>query len=148
MGCRWNIPANYDAGVFETCDGDTGLLQGIYGSSTFRQGDPVTPSAHPAPSSSQCSTARTISHGLLAVSQNQTSTVASSSTASEDATSTMTRVNSPSSSPSSAGTSGSSSGSTGSSNSNQNNAASSASTLTISAALAGLVAVGAAVIAL
>lgn len=151
MGCRWNIPANYDAGVFETCDGDTGLLQGIYGSSTFRQGDPVTPSAHPAPSSSQCSTVRTISHGLLAVSQSQSSSSsseASSSTASTGATSTMTRVNSAATSPVSAGTAGSSSGSTGSANSNQNNAASSASTLTISAALAGLVAVGAAVVAL
>ncbi|SPC65363.1 uncharacterized protein UHOD_00478 [Ustilago sp. UG-2017b] len=151
MGCRWNIPANYEPGVFETCDGDVGLHQGIYGSSTFRQGDPVTPSAHPAPSSSQCSTVRTISHGLLAASANQTSTsVASSSTTSAGVTSTTSRVASTATSPSSAGTNGNSnSGSSGSSaNSNQNTATSSASTLTISAALAGLVAVGAAVVAL
>ncbi|KAJ1603230.1 hypothetical protein NDA14_004859 [Ustilago hordei] len=151
MGCRWNIPANYEPGVFETCDGDVGLLQGIYGSSTFRQGDPVTPSAHPAPSSSQCSTVRTISHGLLAASANETSTsVASSSTTSAGVTSTTSRVASVATSPSSAGTNGSSnSGSSGSNaNSNQNTATSSASTLTISAALAGLFAVGAAVVAL
>ncbi|KAJ1031778.1 hypothetical protein NDA13_002167 [Ustilago tritici] len=151
MGCRWNIPANYEPGVFETCDGGVGLLQGIYGSSTFRQGDPVTASAHPAPSSSQCSTVRTISHGLLAASANETSTsVASSSTTSAGVTSTTSRVASAATSPSSAGTNGSSnSGSSGSSaNSNQNTATSSASTLTISAALVGLVAVGAAVVAL
>ncbi|KAJ1030956.1 hypothetical protein NDA18_002181 [Ustilago nuda] len=151
MGCRWNIPANYEPGVFETCDGDVGLLQSIYGSSTFPQGDPVTPSAHPAPSSSQCSTVGTISHGLLAASANETSTsVASSSTTSAGVTSTTSRVASVATSPSSAGTNGSSnSGSSGSNaNSNQNTATSSASTLTISAALAGLFAVGAAVVAL
>ena len=24
MGCDWNMPGNYDAGVFEQCAGDTG----------------------------------------------------------------------------------------------------------------------------
>lgn len=24
MGCMWNMPASYDAGVFEQCAGDTG----------------------------------------------------------------------------------------------------------------------------
>jgi hypothetical protein len=24
MGCEWNMPANYDAGVFESCEGDSG----------------------------------------------------------------------------------------------------------------------------
>ncbi len=29
MGCAWNMPANYDAGVFESCDGDSGLVRSI-----------------------------------------------------------------------------------------------------------------------
>ncbi len=170
MGCRWNIPANYDEGVFETCDGDVAQLQGIYGSSTFRQGDPVTPTAHPAPASSQCSTVNTVRHGLLAVSSAQsssTSAAPSSSTSAQSSqssgasasaaagsTSTMTRVNGASTQTASSGSggnvgSGTSSGTSGnagtSSNSNtQNNAASGATGLTISAALTGLVAVAAA----
>ena len=24
MGCAWNMPGNYDTGVFESCKGDTG----------------------------------------------------------------------------------------------------------------------------
>ena len=161
MGCRWNIPANYDAGVFETCDGAIGQLQGIYGSSTFRQGDPVTPSAHPAPSSSNCSTQRTISHGLLAVSAAQSSTssaASSSATESTSGTSSMTRsvtgaaaTNNPSSpGASSNGNTNSNTNANANSGSTttQNNAASGASSLTISAGLAGLVAIGAAAFAL
>ncbi|KAG6918418.1 hypothetical protein DXG01_014597 [Tephrocybe rancida] len=54
MGCFWNIPANYDAGVFETCDGDNDLPMGVYGTSTWFQGVSPTPPAHPAASSSNC----------------------------------------------------------------------------------------------
>lgn len=39
---------------------------GVYGTSTFRQGDAVTPSPHPAPSSSQCSTVSSLSNGATA----------------------------------------------------------------------------------
>ncbi|KAF8686435.1 carbohydrate-binding module family 13 protein [Rhizoctonia solani] len=53
-GCDWNIPANYTQGVFEDCQGDTGLPMGIYGSSTFQQGQGPTPAAHPIPPSSSC----------------------------------------------------------------------------------------------
>ncbi|KAJ9476867.1 Macrophage activating glycoprotein [Pseudozyma hubeiensis] len=155
MGCRWNIPANYEPGVFETCDGDIGQLAGIYGSSTFSQGDPVTPSAHPAPSSSQCSTVRTISHGLLAVGQSaSTSSAAASSTASSAsssaAASSMSRVTTGSGAASTGVGSGTSSGSgsSGSSANTQNNAASGATSLTVSFGLAGLVAIGAAAFAL
>ena len=38
---------------------------GVYGSSTFFQGQPVTPPAHPAPSSSSCTPLSTISNGFL-----------------------------------------------------------------------------------
>ncbi|RDB28045.1 hypothetical protein Hypma_002193 [Hypsizygus marmoreus] len=66
MGCAWNMPANYDAGVFENCKGDSGEPMGIYGASTFHQGEPTTPSAHPAPSSSSCASLSTIGNGLVA----------------------------------------------------------------------------------
>ncbi|XP_006463015.1 hypothetical protein AGABI2DRAFT_43698, partial [Agaricus bisporus var. bisporus H97] len=59
MGCMWNMPGNYDSG-FDTCQADTGEPMGVYGSSTFFQGQPATPPPHPAPSSSNCMTTSTI----------------------------------------------------------------------------------------
>ncbi|TFK32336.1 hypothetical protein BDQ12DRAFT_692635 [Crucibulum laeve] len=64
MGCEWNMPANYDAG-FETCRADSGEPMGVYGASTFHQGEPVTPAAHPRPSSSSCTTLSTIGNGFF-----------------------------------------------------------------------------------
>lgn len=63
MGCEWNMPANYSPGVFEQCLGDSAEPMGVYGTSTFYQGEPVTPSAHPIPSSSSCTFYSTISNG-------------------------------------------------------------------------------------
>ncbi|KAH7102604.1 ricin B lectin domain-containing protein [Auriculariales sp. MPI-PUGE-AT-0066] len=54
MGCYWNQPANYDAGVFESCKGDMTLPAGVYGTSTWTQGQQPTPEAHPQAASSQC----------------------------------------------------------------------------------------------
>ncbi|THH10117.1 hypothetical protein EW145_g1551 [Phellinidium pouzarii] len=61
MGCDWNMPANYDAGIFESCNGDDDLPMGVYGTSTWHQGVSPTPSAHPAASSSNCRTMPTVS---------------------------------------------------------------------------------------
>jgi len=61
MGCYWNIPANYDAGVFENCDADDDLPMGVYGTSTWKQGTSPTPAAHPAAASSNCAALPTIS---------------------------------------------------------------------------------------
>ncbi|KLO06690.1 hypothetical protein SCHPADRAFT_882570 [Schizopora paradoxa] len=61
MGCMWNMPANYDAGTFESCEGDSGEPMGVYGTSTWYQGVNPTPSAHTAPSSSNCKTVPTVS---------------------------------------------------------------------------------------
>ncbi|KAH8104240.1 carbohydrate-binding module family 13 protein [Phellopilus nigrolimitatus] len=61
MGCDWNMPANYDAGVFESCAGDDDLPMGVYGSSTWYQGVSPTPAAHPVASSSSCRTLPTVS---------------------------------------------------------------------------------------
>ncbi len=70
LGCDWNIPANYQEGVFESCEGANAPFQGVYDmgngqSSTFSQGQPVTPSAHAAPSSSNCKAQSTVANGLL-----------------------------------------------------------------------------------
>jgi hypothetical protein len=35
MGCFWNMPANYDAGKFESCKADNDLPMGVYGTSTW-----------------------------------------------------------------------------------------------------------------
>ncbi|KAG9121645.1 hypothetical protein FRC07_002330, partial [Ceratobasidium sp. 392] len=74
MGCGWNMPGNYDQGVFENCVGDSSLPMGIYGSSTFHQGDPSTPAAHPAPKSSSCQAVKSVGNGA------QLSTVSASTT--------------------------------------------------------------------
>ncbi|CAE6479788.1 unnamed protein product [Rhizoctonia solani] len=63
MGCRWNMPANYDAGTFESCDADNAKPMGIYGTSTWYQGVKPTPAAHPIPSSSNCRTLPTVASG-------------------------------------------------------------------------------------
>lgn len=58
------MPGDYSSGVFERCEGDTGEPMGVYGTSTFSQGEPVTPDAHPAPATSQCTTLSTIGIGV------------------------------------------------------------------------------------
>lgn len=70
MGCEWNIPANYGDG-FESCEGQPAEPQGIYGTSTFHQGDPLTPEAHPVAPSSNCHAQPTIANKLLVVSEGQ-----------------------------------------------------------------------------
>lgn len=81
MGCDWNMPANYGSGAFENCKADSGEVSyfyspliarfnalqpmGVYGGSTFFQGQPATPAAHPAPSSSSCTTFSTIGNGFF-----------------------------------------------------------------------------------
>ncbi|KAG8695993.1 hypothetical protein FRC09_008801 [Ceratobasidium sp. 395] len=65
MGCGWNMPANYDAGKFESCDADNALPMGVYGASTFHQGDKTTPPPHPVPKSSNCRTVPSITPGVV-----------------------------------------------------------------------------------
>jgi len=54
MGCWWNMPANYQPGVFEECQGNAATPMGVYGTSTWYQGVSPTPAPHPAPASSNC----------------------------------------------------------------------------------------------
>ncbi|KAI0728470.1 hypothetical protein C8Q72DRAFT_370394 [Fomitopsis betulina] len=65
MGCEWNMPGDYDSGVFDRCEGDSGDPMGVYGTSTFKKGHGSTPSAHPAPATSVCTTFSSISNGVL-----------------------------------------------------------------------------------
>ncbi|PBK60254.1 hypothetical protein ARMSODRAFT_898286 [Armillaria solidipes] len=74
MGCTWNMPANYDAGVFESCRGDSGEPMGVYGTSTFHQGDASTPAPHTIPSSSQCTAISAIGGGTAGMSATATMT--------------------------------------------------------------------------
>jgi len=60
MGCYWNMPANYDAGTFESCLGDNDQPMGVYGTSTWYQGISPTPPPHPAAKSSSCRTIPTV----------------------------------------------------------------------------------------
>ncbi|KAI0302391.1 hypothetical protein B0F90DRAFT_211012 [Multifurca ochricompacta] len=63
MGCAWNMPGDYGSG-FNQCAGDTGEPMGVYGSSTFHQGDGRTPPPHPAPATSSCTTVSTIGNSI------------------------------------------------------------------------------------
>ncbi|KAK0200065.1 hypothetical protein DFS33DRAFT_1388366 [Desarmillaria ectypa] len=77
LGCQWNMPANYSAGTFEDCEGDSGQPMGVYGASTFFQGQAVTPAAHAAPSSSLCTAVNTIGVALSTSSASITQTSSS-----------------------------------------------------------------------
>ncbi|KAG7095419.1 hypothetical protein E1B28_006168 [Marasmius oreades] len=91
MGCEWNMPANYSPGTFENCDGESGEPMGVYGGSTFFQGQPNTPAGHPAPPSSNCNLVATISNGQAA-----TGISASTTSASAKATSRLSTGSTPS----------------------------------------------------
>ncbi|TFK92500.1 hypothetical protein K466DRAFT_573021 [Polyporus arcularius HHB13444] len=78
MGCEWNMPGNYNDG-FDQCKGDTGEPMGVYGTSTFFQGQPNTPAAHPVPPSSSCTPTSSIGNGLAVSASTSASTSASGS---------------------------------------------------------------------
>ena len=54
---------------------------GVYGASTFQQGQTVTPSAHPAPATSQCTKVATIGSGIKSASIAASSSASSVSSA-------------------------------------------------------------------
>jgi len=80
MGCAWNMPGSYDAGVFENCMGDDGEPMGVYDTSTFKQGQSTTPSAHPAPATSMCTTFTSVGNGLLVRSLSNSTNVTAAAT--------------------------------------------------------------------
>lgn len=96
LGCEWNMPASYSEGVFEHCVGDSAEPIGIYATSTFSPGQPITPVPHAIPSSSSCTSYSTISNG-----QNLLSSVVTSSTGSDSKASSSSSLSQKSSTPSS-----------------------------------------------
>ncbi|KAJ7895990.1 hypothetical protein B0H14DRAFT_3853831 [Mycena olivaceomarginata] len=64
MGCGWNMPGNYAPG-FDSCHADSGEPMGVYGGSTFHQGDAATPAPHAAPKPTSCSTVSSIGNGFI-----------------------------------------------------------------------------------
>ncbi|KAH8928057.1 hypothetical protein BT69DRAFT_1237516 [Atractiella rhizophila] len=135
MGCAWNYPGDYSAGSFDTCAGDSGDFPGVYGTSTFSQGQPTTPDAHPAPSSSDCTSITTIqANGQTASSQSTSTSTSTTSTATTKSAAVTTGSNTGGST--STPTSGAQSGT-------NNSAASSLSSIGGLAAAAMMIAVGA-----
>lgn len=59
------MPGNYEPGSFDTCKADSGIPMGIYGTSTYQRLGVPTPSAHPAPSKSECVTSATVGAGKV-----------------------------------------------------------------------------------
>ncbi|KAI0316225.1 hypothetical protein OF83DRAFT_1196582 [Amylostereum chailletii] len=126
MGCQWNMPGDYDSGSFDVCKGDTGEPMGVYGTSTFHQGDPATPAAHPAPPTSACTPFSTIANHLDAASSASGSGAGVTSAAAPSTPAPSASASSPSSSSASASASASSSPS-GASSSGQSSVAPSTS---------------------
>ncbi|GAA95539.1 uncharacterized protein L969DRAFT_92670 [Mixia osmundae IAM 14324] len=110
MGCDWNMPANYDAGVLESCVGDSDIPMGIYnnGSSTFSQGQAYTPPAQPAAPSSKCVTVQALAQATPistvlppSTSASTSATVTARNTTTIMSTTSLSSVSSTSSLPSS-----------------------------------------------
>ncbi|KAI1794317.1 hypothetical protein LXA43DRAFT_883724 [Ganoderma leucocontextum] len=115
MGCSWNMPGDYSGGSFDSCKGDSGQPMGVYGTSTFWQGEPSTPAAHPAPAKSQCNNANTIGNGQhistpVAVTTSAGSTTTSGSSVSTTSTSSAPMASSGSSAGAPSATGGASNG--------------------------------------
>jgi len=79
MGCAWNMPGNYNPG-FDSCQADSGSPMGVVGGVTWQQGQPNTPAAQPAPSSSSCVTTSTINNGKNAAATNSSSVTKATAT--------------------------------------------------------------------
>ncbi|RPD54926.1 hypothetical protein L227DRAFT_510766 [Lentinus tigrinus ALCF2SS1-6] len=114
MGCDWNMPGDYSAGSFDSCQGDSGEPMGVYGTSTFHQGQASTPAAHPAPSKSQCQKVNTVGNGQSISAPGVGSTTTATSSGVQASTTTASSA-SPASSTTASGSSASSGSSVSSS---------------------------------
>ncbi|KAK0470483.1 uncharacterized protein EV420DRAFT_1500948 [Desarmillaria tabescens] len=68
MWPAWNMSANCHAGVFDSCNNDTGNLWGCTVPRRFTKTDTLTPTLQPIPSSSQFTTVSTIRGGTVVIS--------------------------------------------------------------------------------
>ncbi|WWD22890.1 hypothetical protein CI109_107385 [Kwoniella shandongensis] len=111
LSCGFTIPGDTGNG-FDSCDGEpTDEAPGVYGGSTFHQGDPTTPAPHPAGATSNCQAYSTIGGGSANV---NAVTSAPSGSASASASGSVSLTSSASNSSSSASASSNSSSSTSS----------------------------------
>ncbi|PWN21786.1 hypothetical protein BCV69DRAFT_297995 [Microstroma glucosiphilum] len=53
-GSQWNDPGQYEAGKFENCQAEDGLIPGVYHGKQWHQGEKPVPKAHPAPRKFNC----------------------------------------------------------------------------------------------
>ena len=105
MGCDWNMPGNYNGGVFETCLGESDTPMGIYSAngqgwgSTWSQGIKPTPPPSPAAPSSMCVTIPNLAQSVapLTLIANSSSMSASSSSVIMSNSSTSTSMPMPTS---------------------------------------------------
>lgn len=78
LSCGFTIPGSFDPG-FDNCEGDpTDEAPGVYGGSTFRQGDPTTPAPHPAGATSQCTPVSSIGGGSANLAASPTASASAS----------------------------------------------------------------------
>ncbi|KAJ9124152.1 hypothetical protein QFC22_000949 [Naganishia vaughanmartiniae] len=106
LGCGFNMPGDYGQS-FSSCQGDAAEYPGIYGGSTFQQGQPSTPAPHAPAATSQCSYMDSLPYNGAAI---VTAAVSPSGSISSVASSGMSSTRASSSgSSSAASTSGSSS---------------------------------------
>lgn len=64
MGSYFNEPGNYKQHSFDECEGDEGQFPGVYGTSTFWQGESSTPDPHRPGKSSECRSFSTVHNGM------------------------------------------------------------------------------------
>ena len=64
MGSYFNEPGDYRKHSFDECDGDAGQFPGVYGTSTFWQGQSHTPDPHPPGATSNCHTFSSVHNGI------------------------------------------------------------------------------------
>lgn len=115
LSCGFTIPGDFSDG-FTQCLGDpTDEAPGVYGGSTFHQGDPTTPAPHPAGATSACTTFSTIGGGNANLAVSGSTSASASQSASSASASITSSASSSSMSASSSQSGGSSASSTSSS---------------------------------
>ncbi|ORX34305.1 hypothetical protein BD324DRAFT_683723 [Kockovaella imperatae] len=144
LGCSFTIPGSEGPG-FDDCLGDPGAQPGVYGGTTFTQGAPSTPAAHPDIATSQCTTYSSVGGGSVDLASGSPTSSSSTTSASAASTTSSTSSASMSMSTSSAASSRSSGSSAmatattsrASTNSGSSNASGSSSSASASASHSG-----------
>ncbi|KAJ9112127.1 hypothetical protein QFC20_002308 [Naganishia adeliensis] len=138
LQCQHIMPGEYGQG-FSSCQGDAAEYPGVYGGSTFHQGDSSTPAPHAPAATSQCSYLDSLPYnGAAAVVTAAVSftTTSSGSASGMSSTGSASNTASASNSGSTSGASSSSASSSSSSSSSQSSGSSAAASATSMATIA------------